>query len=229
MCFSNCNNNNLFGRNGFNPAGFNNNCCNIRYIRGPQGPTGATGARGPIGPQGATGPIGPQGPAGPTGATGARGPIGPQGPVGATGATGATGPIGPQGPAGESAVADSLYATYTGGTIEANSIIPLELSDSTAPTTLSVVDNSVVLPDAGTYLIQYSANGSASGPFEVSLYLDGALVPNQSITITNVATNIGSGSRSILLTTVSGGTLSLYNTSDSSATLVTADLTVTRT
>jgi hypothetical protein len=208
MCFSNCNNNNLFGRNGFNPAGFNNNCCNIRYIRGPQGPTGATGARGPIGPQGATGPIGPQGPQGPTGATG---------------------PIGPQGPAGESAVADSLYATYTGGTIEANSIIPLELSDSTAPTTLSVVDNSVVLPDAGTYLIQYSANGSASGPFEVSLYLDGALVPNQSITITNVATNIGSGSRSILLTTVSGGTLSLYNTSDSSATLVSADLTVTRT
>ena len=196
-------------------SSFNNNCCNIRYIRGPIGPTGATGARGPIGPQGPVGPIGP------TGATGATGPVGPAGPTGATG---------PVGPAGASATNDSLYANYTGGQIESEAIIPLTLVTSTPSSTLSVSGGSVVLPDAGTYLISYYANGSVpSGDLEVSLYLDGVAIPNESITITSTPDETASGSKTILVTTASGGTLSIYNTSDQTATFEGASLTVTRT
>ena len=200
-----CNSNTLTGYNvsTYYNGGFNNNCCNIRYIRGPIGPSGPSGARGPIGPQGPVGPIGP------------------------TGATGATGPVGP---AGASATNDSLYANYTGGQIESEAIIPLTLVTSTPSSTLSVSGGSVVLPDAGTYLISYYANGSVpSGDLEVSLYLDGVAIPNESITITSTPDETASGSKTILVTTASGGTLSIYNTSDQTATFEGASLTVTRT
>ena len=142
-----CNSNALTGYNvnTFYNGGFNNNCCNIRYIRGPIGPSGPSGARGPIGPQG---PVGPIGPTGATGATGATGPIGPAGPAGPTGATGPigpagpvgpVGPIGPAGPAGASATNDSLYANYVGGSVESGVIIPLSLATSTPDSTLTVL------------------------------------------------------------------------------------------
>ena len=207
---------------------------------GPQGPTGATGPIGPQGPTGATGPIGPQGPTGatgpigPQGPTGATGPIGPQGPTGATGPigpqgpTGATGPIGPQGPSGTT---DIIYAgNNVASSIATNSVIPITFLASTPTTTLSIEDNSVVLPEAGTYLVSYFTNGSVdSGDLEVSLYLDGNELANESIILTDTSGATATGSKTILLTTTDGGNLSLYNTSAQPLNLISASLMVLKT
>lgn len=218
----------LFGNNNNNHC-----CCNQRVIRGPIGPTGAQGARGPQGPQG---PVGPIGPTGATGATGAQGPIGPvgpvgpQGPVGATGATGATGaqgpigPVGPQGPVGPAGTNDAIYASSAVATVATGAIIPLTLNASTAPTTLSVVNNEVSVADAGSYLVSYFTNGSvATGDFSTTLYLNDTAIVNEEIILTDSS---GAGSKTILLNLSAGDTLALYNTSDTDATLSGASLTV---
>ena len=165
---------------------------------------------------GARGPIGPQGP------TGATGPIGPQGP------TGATGPIGPQGPSGTT---DIIYAgNNVASSIATNSVIPITFLASTPTTTLSIEDNSVVLPEAGTYLVSYFTNGSVdSGDLEVSLYLDGNELANESIILTDTAGATATGSKTILLTTTDGGNLSLYNTSAQPLNLISASLMVLKT
>ena len=228
--------------NGFNNRqGFNliNNSCNRRcnnnpiVIRGPVGPTGATGARGPIGPQGATGP---QGPAGPTGATGPQGPIGltgatgPQGPIGLTGATGPQGPIGPtgatgpQGPAGPAGTGDAIYANLDGTTAVSGAIIPIALDTATPTTTMSVTDNAVNIAEAGTYLVSFFTNGSVpTGEFSTSLYQNGTALAGESIIISDSA---GAGSKTILVNASAGDTLSIYNTSAETATLLGASLAV---
>ena len=217
--------------------GCNNNCnCsnqNVRFIRGPQGPQGPTGARGPIGPQGATGPIGPQGP---TGATGATGPIGPQGPTGATGATGPIGPqgptgaTGPQGPQGVSGTNDIIYAgSNTTQTVASGAIVPITEIASTPTTTLSVVGNEVILPEAGNYLVSYFVNGSVpTGNLSYSLYLNGAPITGEAILMSS-AGDIEAGGKTILITTTDAGTLSVYNTSDETASLTSATITVLKT
>ena len=192
--------------------GCNNNCRNNRYNNVTT--VYLRGAQGPQGPMGATGPIGPQGP------VGATGPIGPQGPVGATGATG---PIGPQGPAG---TGDGLYASSSSATITTGQIIPLTLVSSTPNTTLSVSNGSVNVTEDGTYLVSYFADVlGTSGTQSVSLYLNGAPVPNETI---NVATgsNSTSSSKTIILTISAGSTLSLYNDSGVNVAVNNASLTV---
>lgn len=191
---------------------------------GPQGPTGATGATGaigpigPVGPAGATGATGPQGPVGPAGATGATGP---QGPVGPTGATGATGPQGPVGPAGTS---QAIYAYSTIATVASGAIIPIVLSESSPASTMTVTGNEITLTEAGSYLISYYTEGSvATGDYETSLYLNGVAIPDESITFVGSS---GAGSKTILLNTAAGDTLSIYNTSDTDATVNNASITV---
>ena len=230
MCnFFGCNNGcNGCGNNrqGFNPlsygndnAFYNRRCCNNNpiVIRGPVGPTGATGARGPIGPQGPVGPIGP------TGATGATGPVGPQGPIGptgATGATGATGPVGPQGPAG---TGDALYASVSTSTITADSIIPIEFDESTIDTTMTVLNNEIVINDSGVYLVSFFANGTVeTGNFSVGLYENGTLISDQVITLTDSS---GAVSKTVLIDLDAGDTIALYNTADSTLTLLGASIT----
>lgn len=221
---------------------FGNNCCNNRcnrpvVIRGPMGPTGPAGPRGPQGPQGATGAIGPQGPAGPqgaTGATGATGAVGPQGPQGATGAVGPQGPAGPQGATGATGPAgtnDAIYAgTNTSSTVNAATIIPIAQIAATAGTTMSVSANAINLPEAGTYLVSYFANGSVpSGNLSTSLYLDGTQVSGETIVQTNTAGSSSAAGKTVLITTNGAGTLSLYNTSGETATLSSATLTVLKT
>ena len=219
----------------------NNNCnhccnrCNNFVARGPVGPTGATGARGPIGPQGPVGPIGPQGPVGATGAIGPQGPVGatgatgPQGPVGATGATGpqgpvgATGPIGPQGPAGAS---DAIYAISTTATIPADSIIPLTLNTESPESTMTVVDNTITVTEDGTYLVSYFVDGSSTtGSFDISLYLNGSALPNESITLTS---GEGAAGKTILLTLSAEDDISLYNTSAVDANISNASITAVK-
>ena len=197
-CF--CNNNSCHN------CSCNRNCNNNPVvIRGPQGATGATGARGPIGPQGATGPIGPQGPQGLTGATG---PIGPQG---------------PQGPAGADATFDAIYASSGTAAVLSDDVVPLTLNASTPTTTMSVVDNQVVISEAGTYMVSYFANGSvATNAFIISLYLNGSAVAGESLIL---ADSEGAGSKTILLTLPANSTLSLVNSSATEATLSNASIT----
>ncbi len=240
MCFCGCNN------NGFN-NNFNNRCCNSNnttnqcgcsntvVVRGPQGLTGATGPRGPIGPQG------PQGPVGPTGATGAVGPIGP---AGATGATGATGPIGPQGltgpagatgavgPQGPSGTSDIVYAgNNTASTVAAATAIPIALLASTPTATSTVAGDAVTLPEAGVYLVTYSFNGDrdTAGNVSVSLYQDGTAVAGETLTVNAGANEPVSASKTVLLATDGGSTLSLQNVSDTAVDFSSVSLTVLKT
>ena len=201
-----------------------NNCPNnnpricYRYIKGE---TGATGARGPIGPQG------PVGPAGPTGATGATGPIGPQGPVGATGPQG---PQGPQGPVGPTALVDSVYGgVNTVTTVTAESIIPITELGVSPSSEISVVNNAINLP-SGTYLISYGASGVSGAEqtdYQIGLYLDGAQISGEELTLSDTANTYGSVSRTIVITTT-GGELAIYNTSVSQSSFDNATLTVTK-
>lgn len=226
--------------------GCNHNCnCsnnNVRFIRGPIGPTGPQGARGPIGPQGATGPIGPQGPTGATGAIGPQGPqgpvgatgaIGPQGPVGATGATGATGPqgpVGPQGPQGVSGTNDIIYAGNNATqAVAPNTIIAIDEIASTPTSTLSVVNSEVVLPEAGSYLVSYFANGSVPDDnLSLSLYLNGAPIAGENILANSVNEQVSLG-KTVLINLTEAGTLSIYNTSTQTASLNSASITVLKT
>ena len=184
----------------------NRNCrCNnnVTIVRGPQGPAGATGPRGPQGPQGPVGPIGPQGPQGETGATGATGPQGPQ---------------------GEPGLSDAIYAGTGTEVVESGAIIPLTEINSTPNSTLSVSDNAVVVSEDGTYLVSYYVGGSVpTNEFIATLYLNGAPITNENIVQSNSA---GAASKTILLTLNSGDELSLYNTSETEATLSAAAITV---
>ena len=182
------------------------------------GPAGPQGARGPIGPQGPVGPIGPTGATGPIGPTGATGATGPQGPVGATGATG---PTGPQGPAGTS---QALYASTGTQTIASDTIIPIALTAQSPESTMTVTNNEVVINEDGSYLVSYFVGGSVpTNEFIVSLYLNGAPITNENIVQSNSA---GAASKTIVLNLTSGDSLSVYNTSETEATLSAASITV---
>ena len=215
MCFLNC-------------GHCNHNCgCNNQPRRIVIPPVAVQGARGPQGPQGPVGPIGPQGPVGATGAIGPQGPVGatgatgPQGPVGATGATGATGPQGPAGPAGTS---QAIYADSTTATVASGAIVPISLSASSPASTMTATGNEITLTEAGSYLVSYYTEGSvATGDYETSLYLNGVAIPDESITFVDSS---GAGSKTILLNTEAGDTLSIYNTSDTDATVNNASITV---
>ncbi len=149
-----------------------------------------------------------------------RGPIGPQGPVGPAGATGA---IGPQGPAGTS---DALYALNTGGAVADGGIIPIALSSATPATTLSVTANAVNIPQAGSYLITYYADGvGTTGTNSVTLYQNGTPIANGELVVSNGATR-GSASRSVIVNTTGASTVALYNTSGEELTLTNASITV---
>ena len=207
-------------RQGVNPisndnALFGRRCCNNNpiIIRGPVGPTGATGARGPIGPQGPVGATGATGPQGPVGATGATGP---QGPVGATGATG------PQGPAGTN---DAVYASSGTETVASGSIIPLSLDTATADTTMSVSSNAINVTETGVYLVSYFANGSAgeTSSFSITLYQNGSALTGETITLTDEEG--GAVSKTILVNANAGDTLAIYNSSNTTATLLGASIT----
>lgn len=161
-----------------------------------------------------------RGPMGPAGPQGARGPIGPQG---------ATGPQGPTGPQGISSFTDIITAQNVGGTVTAATQIPLTLTAATPSSTMSVTGNSITVPNAGYYLVSYSVNGSVPlGDIVTALYLNGAPVPNEVITQTNAAGTVSEGSKTVLLNIPANSTLSLYNTSDGSATLTNASLTAVR-
>jgi hypothetical protein len=99
---------------------------------------GATGPQGPMGPQGAAGA---KGPAGAQGTPGTQGAAGPQGSQGVVGPAGPSGPTGPEGPTGPAAALTLVVANQP-----ADVAIPGDAQNHAI--------NSIVLPNAGTYLIQ---------------------------------------------------------------------------
>lgn len=139
-----------------------------------------------------------------------------------------SGPRGPQGPSGTN---DAVYAGVNASTsVAAGAIIPIAQIAATSGTTMTVSNNAINLPSAGTYLISYFANGSVSeGNLSVSLYLNGAQISGESIVMTNTADSSSAAGKTILLTVTGAGTLSLYNTSAQTATLSGATLTVLKT
>ena len=100
---------------------------------------GSTGPQGPIGPQGAAGA---KGPAGAQGTPGAQGTASPQGSQGVVGSAGPSGPTGPEGPAGPAAPEKAFVVANQPADVS----IPGDAQNH--------VINSIVLPNAGTYLIQ---------------------------------------------------------------------------
>jgi len=115
------------------------------------------------GPTGAPGPSGPTGPAG----VGDTGPTGPSGPSGPAGDTGPSGPTGPTGPGGGSGSLDS-DDTGTGG-------YALHTTSQTPVLTDLVYSN----PEAGTYLVWFSARmavGGNDGTVYAAIYKGGTRI-----------------------------------------------------
>ena len=115
---------------------------------------------------GATGPAGPQGVAGATGADGVQGDAGPTGPRGATGADGPTGPAGPRGAVGATGPAGPALGAYglasEGGLVSVSS----DTYVNVAP-----LPNNVLLPVAGTYLVNYSLSALAVTGMTLACYV----------------------------------------------------------
>ena len=63
----------------------------------------------------------------------------------------------------------------------------------------------------------------ATGDYEVSLYLNGTPIANEVLSFVGTS---GLGSKTILLTLSAGDSVALYNTSDDTATLTSASLTL---
>ena len=140
-------------------------------IAGPQGPAGAQGPVGPQGPQGETGltgPVGPQGPVGEQGPQGEQGPVGPQGPAGEQGPAGPTGPTGPMGPQGPEGPTTRVYGTiYNNAESEVTIETPgtyetIELNSTGPAARTTVGTNEITINEAGTYVVYYNLNVSAS-------------------------------------------------------------------
>ena len=164
---------------------------------GPIGPTGITGATGPTGSDGATGADGSTGPAGADGATGADGSTGPTGadgvtgadgstgPTGADGATGADGSTGPTGATGATGTLATVYANYinttnslvySGGSASNGIVMATPIAAPAVPTTAFVTqaDGSILVTNAGTYLITASVNVTSVNAQSYAVQINGA-------------------------------------------------------
>ena len=191
-------------------------CTSIEYLRGPMGPIGATGPMGPMGPQGAPGPQGIQGIPGATGATGPQGPIGP------------AGPQGPQGEAGTPALVDALYASGGTQSVATGAIIPITSTATTPTTTMTVANNAVTLP-VGTYIVTYSATGTAdtaTATMSVQLYANGAAIATEILNDEASPTESANVSKTIVYNATAETTLSIHNASTATINFTGANITV---
>ena len=148
---------------------------------------------------------------------GERGPTGPRGPMGVPG---------PQGAQGVPGTNNAVYAGLSNATdIAQNAIIPLTLVTATDGSTFTVSDGAINLPEAGTYLVSYSVNGSnATGDIATTLYLNGTPVIGETLSEASTG-DIANLSKTILLTTNAPAALSIFNTSAGTATISNASIT----
>ncbi|CAM3427961.1 hypothetical protein PALU110988_22120 [Paenibacillus lupini] len=133
---------------------------------GITGYTGLTGQTGPAGPQGITGPPGPPGITGMTGMTGATGPTGP------TGLTGPRGPQGIQGPPGLAGLPVNSFGDA--GILSEVKIVkgePIVVTDCFESENAELQSGSIVVPDAGLYLVTYSVNVTLQPVSEITFII----------------------------------------------------------
>ena len=178
---------------------------------GPTGSAGSTGATGPAG-TGGTGATGPQGDTGATGPTGIgyTGPTGPTGPTGSQGSTGATGPTGlgntgatgPQGPTGLGGVIANYgaFSSSVSQNIALNTATAFTYNTTESSVNVSIGSpaSRIVITNAGTYNIQFSAQLSvtagSSELISIWLRINGSDVPRTctDVTLANNEFNVAS-------------------------------------
>ena len=125
---------------------------------------------------------------------------------------------------------NAVYAVGTTGTVADLAIIPLSFGTSTPATTLSVSNNSVIVPD-GVYSVSYGATGTLTtatedGTLAVQLYANGTPIANEIISTNASGTLPGNVSKTILYTANTPTALSLYNVSGTDITLTSSNITV---
>ena len=147
-------------------------------VPGATGPTGPTGATGATGSTGATGATGVTGPTGSTGATGVTGTTGSTGATGVTGDTGATGPTGTTGAAGVVDYADffALMPPDNAATVATDSAVQFPQDGPSSGVITRLDASSFLLPNVGTYLVQFQV--SVSEPGQLMLRLNGSAIAN---------------------------------------------------
>ena len=130
--------------------------------------------------QGPTGPAGPTGPSdGPVGPTGAAGLDGATGPTGVTGLDGAIGPTGATG-ALATAYANFVNTTnglvYSGGSASSGIVMATPLAAPAVPSSafVSQADGSVLVVNAGTYLVTASVNVTSTAAESYAVQINGA-------------------------------------------------------
>lgn len=158
---------------------------------------------------------------------------GPQGPVGPRGPMGPMGAQGPAGTNGTNAVQDALYAyTATTQSVDTNTIIPLTTSTATPTTSITLASNTLTL-GTGTYLISYGVTGNTDSttatPLSVQLYVNGVANDDELISANSLTGTVANLSKTVLYNvTTQGTTLALYNTSNATASLTNAYITVVK-
>jgi hypothetical protein len=112
------------------------------------------------------GPVGPAGPAGPAGAAGVPGVPGPAGAVGPVGATGATGAAG-----GILGFGDffALMPPDNTATVAAGSAVQFPQDGSTSGTIVRTGVSTFLLPNIGTYLVQFQVSVEEAGQLQLRL------------------------------------------------------------
>ncbi|MEY2536609.1 MAG: collagen type alpha [Verrucomicrobiota bacterium] len=196
---------------------------------GPTGPTGPAGATGATGPTGATGATGATGVTGATGATGVTGTTGSTGATGVTGDTGATGPTGATGAAGIVDYADffALMPPDNAATIAVDTAVQFPQDGPSSGVITRLDASSFLLPNIGTYLVQFQVSVSEAG--QLILRLNGSAIANSvvgratgtsqitgvSLVNTNVTNSVlevvnpAGNSSALTITPVAGGTQSV--------------------
>lgn len=134
----------------------------------------------------------------------AIGIIGPRGPVGPTGPQG---PQGPQGEPGRPSISQGVYANAVNATIAPNAVAPVLLNTFT-PMSLITVQGGVATLPPGSYLVNYFVSGTSTDDLSLSLNQNGTPISS----ITTSGTETETSSKSVLVNSFGGSTLSLTNT-----------------
>ncbi len=148
------------------------------------------------GPPGTAGPQGPQGP---------MGAPGPQGPQGVRGPTGLAGPAGPG-----VASNPSMFEGATGTVVAAGAAFPFATTAINGSNVNQIDPTTFLIRQDGVYAVHYFVQAAAgTGNAVVALYLNGAPVPQSSLTAPQGSTV--ALSNTYLLTLRAGDRLQLVN------------------
>ena len=145
---------------------------------------------------------------------------------GPQGAVGPRGPQGPQGAMGSPGARDAIYANATAVTLtETTGLIPINLIRATTGTSMTVTGNTVILP-AGTYLVTYNYNATATNTGNAILQLQLGNTAIDTITQAVTTNEAYTGSSTLLVTTTTDTPLGVYKADTNTITYNNVNLTV---